>query len=71
MLDLIPKIKLINMTIFIHLSGKYTDFLDWVRGAYAEIGPIFKKYRGTFGLVVGGGWVPSQNFGHFPKVWPI
>ena len=70
MLDLIPKIKL-NKTIFIHLSGKYTDFLDWVRGAYAEIGPIFKKYRGTFGLAVGDGWVPSQNFGHFPKVWPI
>ena len=36
MLDLIPAIKADN-AIFVHLIGKYTDFLDWVRGAYAKI----------------------------------
>ena len=36
MLGLIPKIKLDN-AIFGHPIGKYTDFLDWVRGAYAKI----------------------------------
>ena len=80
MLDLIPNIKL-NMTIFSYLSGKYTDFLDWVRGAYAEIRPISKSTGVLLDLSLGVGGSPPkilvifQKYGWFdivsePKVLP-
>ena len=42
-----------------------------VRGPQTKIKQISQLYRGTFGLTSRGGWVPYQNFGHFPKVQPI
>ena len=80
MLDLIPKIKL-NNAIFGHLIGKYTDFFDWVRGAYAKIDQFSKNTGVLLVLPLGVGGSPSkilvifQKYGQFdivsgPKVLP-